>query len=80
MALATETDTLTHWEKAGGNLVVIASHAPIDVVAVANRLTERGAEWDVIGGADLAAWVGDASVLTDDYAPVDQLLTPYRAQ
>ncbi len=80
VALATETDTLTHGEKAGGNLVVIASDAPIDVAAVANRLTERGAEWDVIGGAELAAWVGDASVLTDDYAPVDQLLTPYRAQ
>jgi hypothetical protein len=25
----------------------------------------------------LAAWTGDAAVLTDDYAPVDQLLTPY---
>ncbi len=28
-------------------------------------------------GADLDAWVGDAEVLTDDHAPVDQLLTPY---
>jgi len=25
----------------------------------------------------LAAFVGDAQVLTDDLAPVDQLLTPY---
>jgi hypothetical protein len=26
---------------------------------------------------ELAAWTGDAAVLTDDYAPVDQLLTLY---
>ena len=26
---------------------------------------------------ELDAFVGDAQVLTDDYAPVDQLLTPY---
>ena len=26
---------------------------------------------------DLTGFVGDAPVLTDDYAPVDQLLTPY---
>ena len=25
----------------------------------------------------LTAWIGDARVLTDDDAPVDQLLTPY---
>jgi hypothetical protein len=28
-------------------------------------------------GADLDRFVGDAPVLTDDFAPVDQLLTPY---
>ena len=33
--------------------------------------------WEVLEGADLATWVGDAPILTDDYAPVDQLLTPY---
>ncbi|HJV14146.1 MAG TPA: fused MFS/spermidine synthase, partial [Propionibacteriaceae bacterium] len=77
VALATEIDTLTQGEKAGGNLVVIASNAPLDVPSIANRLVERGAEWKVITGAELAAWTGNASVLTDDYAPVDQLLTPY---
>ena len=30
----------------------------------------------MIDDADLAGWTGDAPVLTDDYAPVDQLLTP----
>jgi spermidine synthase len=77
VALATEVDTLTHGEKAGGNLVVIASNASFDVAAIAARISERGADWDVITGAELATWTGDAAVLTDDYAPVDQLLTPY---
>jgi hypothetical protein len=38
---------------------------------------EPGADWNVITGAELAAWTGHASVLTDDHAPVDQLLAPY---
>ena len=80
VALATETDTLTHGEKAGGNLVVIASDSPIDVATIADRLTERGAPWSVITGSELTTWIGDAPVLTDDYAPVDQLLTPYQVR
>jgi spermidine synthase len=77
VALATEVDTLTNGEKAGGNLVVVASDAPLNIAAITARIAERGADWDVITGAELAAWTGDAAVLTDDYAPVDQLLTPY---
>jgi hypothetical protein len=33
--------------------------------------------WQVAEGAELTAFIGDADVLTDDFAPVDQLLTPY---
>src|SRR5215207_6289983 len=77
VALATETDTLTQGENAGGNLVVIASDAPVDAGAIDARLAEQGIQWDVIGAAELAKWTGAAPVLTDDYAPVDQLLTPY---
>jgi spermidine synthase len=77
VALATETDTLTLGPNAGGNLVVIASDAPIDIARIDARLAERGTGWDVIAGSQLAEWTGDAPVLTDDYAPVDQLLTPY---
>ena len=80
VALATEADTLTHGEKAGGNLVVIASNAPVDVASIATGISKRGADWNVITGAELAAWTGHASVLTDDHAPVDQLLTPYSAR
>ena len=61
----------------GGNLVVVASEAPIDVAAAAERLRERNLGWGFLAGDDLDAWVGDARVLTDDHAPVDQLLTPY---
>jgi spermidine synthase len=77
VALATEVDTLTNGEKAGGNLVLVASDAPLDIASIAAKIAKRGADWDVISGAELAAWTGDAAVLTDDYAPVDQLLTPY---
>jgi spermidine synthase len=77
VALATEADTLTQGEKAGGNLVVIASNTPLDGASIATRISDRGADWGVITGAELAKWTGNASVLTDDYAPVDQLLTPY---
>jgi hypothetical protein len=31
----------------------------------------------VITGPALDGWIDGAPVLTDDYAPVDQLLTPY---
>ena len=33
--------------------------------------------WEVAEGAELDGFIGDAAVLTDDFAPVDQLLTPY---
>ncbi|MBM6405360.1 fused MFS/spermidine synthase [Phycicoccus sp. CSK15P-2] len=62
---------------AGGNLVVLASDTPVDTAAWQEALDARDVGWRVIEGAELEAWVGDSPVLTDDYAPVDQLLTPY---
>jgi hypothetical protein len=44
---------------------------------LAGRLTEHELDWQVALGAELDRFVGDAGVLTDDFAPVDQLLTPY---
>jgi spermidine synthase len=61
----------------GGNLVVVASDRPLEIDAIGARLAERGPEWEVHSGTVLDDWVGDAQVLTDDHAPVDQLLTPY---
>ena len=61
----------------GGNLVVVAGDRAVDVSAWIERMAERGLEYDVIDGPQVEEWVGDADVLTDDHAPVDQLLTPY---
>lgn len=61
----------------GGNLVVVASDDPIDLDAVASSIDGRGTEWAPLAGAGLTRWVDGAPVLTDDFAPVDQLLTPY---
>ena len=59
----------------GGNIVVVASDEPVDTAGLADRLGEREVPWVVAEGEDLDAWLGDAEVLTDDRAPVDQLLT-----
>ena len=61
----------------GGNVVVLASRQPLPLDAVDAALADRGLDWRVTTGRELAQFVGDADVLTDDHAPVDQLLTPY---
>ncbi|WP_167762085.1 fused MFS/spermidine synthase [Blastococcus sp. CT_GayMR20] len=61
----------------GGNLVAVASRQPLPTEAIAEALTDRDLVWRVAEGDALADFVGDADVLTDDHAPVDQLLTPY---
>ncbi|GAA5150162.1 hypothetical protein GCM10023340_26650 [Nocardioides marinquilinus] len=62
----------------GGNLVVAASDRPLDTATLAAGLTDRDLDWGVLAGDDaLDAWLDGADVLTDDHAPVDQLLTPY---
>ncbi|MDP9427458.1 MAG: fused MFS/spermidine synthase [Actinomycetota bacterium] len=61
----------------GGNVVVLASPRPLPLDAVAAALRDRDLTWQVASGERLAQFVGDAEVLTDDHAPVDQLLTPY---
>lgn len=74
-------------EPAGGNYVLVASDRPIDVDAVLARNATpdeeapTGDDEAAIANAGRSAdafdrFVGDAGVLTDDDAPVDQLLTP----
>ncbi len=60
----------------GGNLVVLASDRELDLAAIQAVMDERGTGWTLVEGDALDAWVGDSPVLTDDYAPVDQLLEP----
>lgn len=60
----------------GGNFVLVASDAPLEVEGIAARNRARGDDDEVATGARLDRFIGAAPVLTDDYAPVDQLLTP----
>jgi SAM-dependent methyltransferase len=58
--------------QAGGNVVLLASHRPIDRSALEERVAAHG---DVLhDGAALDRFIGDAPVITDDFAPIDQWL------
>ena len=62
----------------GGNLLIVGSEQPLPIDVVESALTERAPELEVVVDEDsVESFVGDASALTDDFAPVDQLLTPY---
>lgn len=60
----------------GGNYILVASGAPIDVDAI--LAGEHAADDGIaaLTGEALDDLIGDARPLTDDFAPVDQLLTP----
>jgi spermidine synthase len=59
----------------GGNLVAVASRSPLPVEEIATAMRDHRVAWQIAEGTQLADFVGDAPILTDDYAPVDQLLT-----
>jgi spermidine synthase len=61
----------------GGNVVAVASRSPLPVERLEATLPDVDLAWQVAEGEELDRFVGDADVLTDDHAPVDQLLTPY---
>jgi len=60
----------------GGNHVVVASDLPLPLEAIATRNRARGRDDVIVTGDELTALVGGMRILTDDRAPVDQLLTP----
>ncbi|MFI5806799.1 fused MFS/spermidine synthase [Streptomyces sp. NPDC051561] len=64
--------------RVGGNFVVLASnsHRPVDLRATQEALDARHTGWRIATGAALTTWIADAQPLTDDFAPVDQLLQP----
>jgi spermidine synthase len=62
---------------AGGNFVLAASDAPLDADGVRRSARDRVDGAEVLAGPALQRRVRDGSRLTDDYAPVDQLDTPY---
>ena len=58
----------------GGNYVLVGSNRPLDVAAIEVKIASRVGSEVVITGDDLARFVGDASPLVDDFAPVDQMI------
>lgn len=73
--VAVVADPSTLAGEGGGNLVVLASAAPLPVDALRGRLGERGTAMSIAEGAEAMRFAGEAAVLADDHAPVDQLLT-----
>jgi MFS family permease len=59
----------------GGNAVIVASDLPLDVAALAERAALRGEGASVLDTAAALRFAGDAAVLSDDWAPVDQLIS-----
>lgn len=60
--------------EAGGNFVLVASNDPIDVAGIQSRIRQRGGIELGIQDAALTEFINGARVLTDDFAPVDQML------
>jgi spermidine synthase len=63
--------------RTGGNLVVVASEKPIDRASIESAIDtwREGADTVVLADPnEVDAFVGRSVVLTDDFAPVDQLL------
>lgn len=58
----------------GGNLVLVGGFGPLDAVAVIQNAAAQGLQVEVLTEGELDTWIGDAPVLTDDHAPVDQLI------
>ena len=53
----------------------VARDEPLDTDALLQGVSVGAAPGQVLTGESLDRFVGDAMVLTDDHAPVDQLLT-----
>jgi spermidine synthase len=60
---------------AGDNFVVYASDSALPVAAIQANLAAGSAPWTVHSEVEVTTWVGNSTVLTDRFAPVDQLLT-----
>lgn len=65
-----------------GNSVVVASQSPLDLESLSERLSsdedpssDSGVVGDLLIGAELDAYLDGATILTDDFAPVDQLIS-----
>jgi hypothetical protein len=62
----------------GGNFVLAASDAPFDAGRLQNLIHARAGQEEVLTDGGAVAFAGNGTVLTDDYAPVDQWLARSR--
>jgi spermidine synthase len=60
--------------KMGANFVVVAAATKLPLERLRVRLAALATPTVVVSGPELSAVVGDARILTDDFAPVDQLI------
>ena len=74
VAVLAPPDRLTG--EVGGNLILCASHQPIDVPAILSHNESRGDEDAILIVDPGSPFIAGAPVLTDDFAPVDQLFSP----
>ena len=58
----------------GSNFVIVASRSPLPMTFLRDALDLADEPVTLLSGAELNSYIGDSRVLTDDYAPVDQLL------
>jgi spermidine synthase len=64
--------------RTGGNFVIVASDAPLPAGGIEAALRGHPQRWRLLTGPSARAWSragGKPLVLTDDYAPVDQILS-----
>ena len=73
VALISRPDVLAG--QSGDNLVMVGSESPLPIEAIRAELERRVPEYSLIEGTEYDDFAGDAQILTDDYAPVDQLVT-----
>ncbi len=59
----------------GCNYVLVGSHDSIDLEGVGSAIRSRGGVEVGLSGPELGRFIDGADPLTDDYAPVDQMLT-----
>ncbi|HEX5587267.1 MAG TPA: fused MFS/spermidine synthase [Acidimicrobiia bacterium] len=56
----------------GGNSVLVAANSPVDEAALRKLVHANGSQ--LVTGDALERFIGDAPVITDDFAPIDQWL------
>ena len=72
MALFVPPDYLNG--RTGGNFVLVASPRAFDTASMLSAMRGRGGNEAVLTGTAIEEFAATGIVLTDDYAPVDQML------